>query len=381
MKDLSSPLLIKNNDNSSLLRGPLAWPLVSVVILNFNGKKFLSKCLDSVLKSDYRNFEVILVDNASTDRSIELVQKRAICHHNLTIIRNSRNLGFAEGNNVGARVAKGKYVVFLNNDTEVDPEWLKELIIIMESDGTVGAAQSKLLLFDRKAIDGTGDFINFYGRGWVRGYGEEDKGQYDRIDEIFSARGAGMIVKKQILHNVGYFDSAFFMVYEDIDLGWRIRLSGYKVLLVPKSIIYHFGSGTRKEFEKPAQSQYYNTKNSLITLIKNYDLKNLFISATTNILVELALFLMCLPNPSKKTYNLSRLRALLWTSLNFRHIWAKRLEVQHWVRKVSDDQIKRTMIKGNSPFLGITWSLFYKSTVDYNHFVNEQVLSKNGWIL
>lgn len=360
MKDLSLSLLRKSNNNSSFLRGPSAWPLVSVVILNFNGKKFLSECLDSVLKSDYRNFEVILVDNASTDGSIEFVQKRAICDHDLKIIHNSRNLGFAEGNNVGARAAKGKYVVFLNNDTKVDLGWLKELVAVMESDETIGAAQSKLLLFDRNTIDSTGDFINSYGRGWMRGCGEEDNGQYDGMDEIFSARGAGMIVKKQILHNVGYFDSAFFMVYEDVDLGWRIRLSGYKVLLAPKSIIHHFGSGTRKEFERPAQSQYYNTRNSLITLIKNYDLKNLFISATTNTLVELALFLMCLPNPSKKTYNLSRLKALSWTLSNFQSIWIRRLEVQQRVRKVSDDQIKRTMIKGNSPFLGISCNFLQK---------------------
>lgn len=354
--------------------------MVSVVVLNFNGEKFLSKCLDSVLKSDYSNFEVILVDNASTDKSIELAQKTVARNNNLTILPSSRNLGFAEGNNVGARVARGKYVVFLNNDTEVDPGWLKELVMIMESDETVGAAQGKLLLFDRKTIDGTGDFINSYGRGWMRGFGEEDKGQYRKIDEIFSARGAGMIVTKQILHEVGYFDSAFFMVYEDVDLGWRIRLSGHKVLFVPKSIIYHFGSGSRKEFESLAQSQYYITRNSLMALLKNYDLKNLFTSATTNILVELTLFIISLPNLSKKKYNLSRMRALSWVMMNLRYVWRKRLKVQCSVRKVPDDQIKKLMIRGNSPFLGIIWSLLYKDKIDYSRFLNENVLFMNGWV-
>ncbi len=147
-------------------------PMVSIVILNFNGKKFLNQCLDSVLQSDYRNFEVILVDNASTDGSIELVQKNFHQHSNLRIVTNGTNLGFAEGNNIGARAATGKYVVFLNNDTEVDPEWLQELLIVVESDKTVGAAQSKLLLLARaraKTIDSAGDFVNCYGKGWMRG--------------------------------------------------------------------------------------------------------------------------------------------------------------------------------------------------------------------
>ena len=352
--------------------------MVSVVILNFNGKKFLSKCLSSLFKSDYPNFEVILVDNASTDESIELVQRYFCQYSNLRIICNNRNLGFAEGNNIGAKAAKGKYVVFLNNDTEVDPEWLKELVMVLESDETIGAAQSKLLLFDRKTIDSAGDFINFYGKGWMRGCGEEDKDQYDRIDEIFSARGAGMIVRRQILRKVDYFDSDFFMICEDIDLCWRVRLNGYKVVFVPRSIIYHFGSGTRKKFERPAQSQYYNTRNSLVMLIKNYNLKNLLMGAIVNALVELTLFSISLP--SRKTYNLSRLRALSWILLNFQYVWRKRLRVRYLVRKVPDDRIKKLMIEGNSPFLGIIWSLFYKNTVSYNHFINKQVFSKSKWV-
>ena len=354
--------------------------MISVVILNFNGKKFLSKCLGSALKSDYPDFEVILVDNASTDGSIGFVRSNFCQCSNLRIIHNDRNFGFAEGNNIGARVAKGKYVVFLNNDTEVDPEWLRELVMVMESDETIGAAQSKLILFDRKTIDSAGDFINFYGRGWMRGHGEEDNEQYDKIDEVFSARGAAMIVKKQIFDEVGCFDQAFFMVCEDIDLSWRIRLYGYRVMFVPKSIVYHFGSGAREKFQPPAQSYYYNVRNNLVMLIKNYDLKNLFPSVITYITSELTIFLISLPFPSKKTYNLSRLWALLWNLLNFRYVWRKRLKVQYWVRKVPDDQVKKLMIKDNSPFLGVIWNLLYKNTVDYNHFINEQVFLKNRWV-
>jgi GT2 family glycosyltransferase len=171
--------------------------MISIVILNFNGKKFLDECLSSVLKSNYPDFEVIFVDNASTDGSVEFVQSNFRGYSNLRIIRNNRNLGFAEGNNVGAKVAKGEYVVFLNVDTKVDPNWLKELVTAMESDESIGAAQSKLLQFDGRTIDSAGDFINFYGFGWMRGHGEIDRGQFNKIDEIFSARGAAMIVRKK----------------------------------------------------------------------------------------------------------------------------------------------------------------------------------------
>jgi GT2 family glycosyltransferase len=358
----------------------MVWPMVSVVVLNFNGKKLLGKCLDSVLKSDYPNFEVVFVDNASTDGSVEFVRSNFGQYSNLRIMRNDGNFGFAEGNNIGARVARGKYVAFLNNDTEVDPEWLKELAKVMESDGTIGAAQSKLLLFDRKTIDSAGDFINSYGKGWMRGHGEEDEGQYGRTDEIFSARGAAMIIRKQILREVGYFDSTFFMVFEDVDLCWKVRLNGYKVLFVPKSIVYHFGSSIRKETQDIGKGYFYSIRNSLAALIKNYDLQNLLIGGAVNVLFEFTHFLMSLPFPSKKRYTLSRLSALLWNLFNFRCLWKKRLKVQYYVRKIPDDQIKGLMIKGNSPFLDVIWNLFYKNSVDYTRFINQQVYLKNKWV-
>jgi GT2 family glycosyltransferase len=354
--------------------------MISIVILNFNGKKFLDECLSLVLRSNYPNFEVIFVDNASTDGSVEFIQSNFREHSNLRIIRNNRNLGFAEGNNVGAKVAKGKYVVFLNVDTKVDPNWLKELVTVMESDKSIGATQSKILLFDGRTIDSAGDFINFYGFGCLRGHGEIDRGQFNRMDEIFSARGAAMAVRKKVLEEVGYFDPAFFMTCEDLDLSWRIRLCGYKIMFVPTSTVYHFGSGVRKNFQTSAQSYYYNTRNVVVMLIKNYGLKNLLLSLTGYLTIEIILFLISIPFPSKKAYNLSRLKAILWSILNFRSIWRERLRVQHYIRKISDDQIKKLMIKGNPPFLTIVWNTFYKNFIDHNHFINQKIYSKNKWL-
>lgn len=353
--------------------------LISIIIINFNGKRFLENCLRSVLTSNYTNFEVIIVDNASTDGSIELIQEK-FQYNNLKIVKTGLNLGFAEGNNLGAKMAKGKYVVFLNNDTEVDKNWLKELVKVMESDKSIGAAQSKLLLFDRKTIDSAGDFINSYGYGWMRGVGEEDIGQYNETDEIFSARGAGMIVKKNILKSVDYFDSDFFMVCEDIDLCWRIRLKGYKIIFVPASIIYHFGSGTRKIFQMTSQSYYYNVRNILITLIKNTAISTMFTSVIKRTIIEVIQFLFSLPYSSKRGYNLCRLQALLWNLLNFRFVYLKRIRTQLLKNKVTPAKTTDLMIKGNSPFLSIVWRLFYNGKVDHNYFINNVIMSKNRWL-
>ena len=153
-------------------------PLVSVIILNYNGKRFLNKCLTSVLNSNYSNVEVILVDNASTDDSIKLVKESFGHSPVLIIVKNSTNLGFAAGNNVGLSCSKGKYVVFLNNDTVVEPNWLIELVGVMETNAKIGAAQSKLLsLHNKNFFDSAGDFIDYYGIPIRRGsWGEEDKG-------------------------------------------------------------------------------------------------------------------------------------------------------------------------------------------------------------
>lgn len=349
-------------------------PLVSVVILNFNGKKFLNKCLFSVFNSNYSNFEVILVDNASTDGSIELAQEN-FSNGNLRIIRNSSNLGFAEGNNIGARSANGKYLVFLNNDTEVDSGWLEELVSVMESDYEIGVAQSKLLLSDRKTIDSAGDFINFYGYGWLRRHREEDNGQCNEMGDIFSGRGAAMIVQRQILMQVAYFDPIFFMLCEDVDLSWRIRLNGYKVVFIPRSVVYHLGSGTRRKHQNLVASSFYNTRNSLIMLIKNYNLRNLVIYGTANVLFQSTLFFSSLLT-SNRFCSLSRLKGMIWILVHFKTIWKKRMQVQYGIRKILDEEIRKHMIKKNLAMLEIVWYLLYKNKTQFEYFINTQLANK-----
>ena len=333
----------------------------------------MKNCLESVSKSKYPNFEVILVDNASTDGS-DRFNPEELELSNFKLIRNSKNLGFAEGNNLGAREARGKYVVFLNSDTEIDSFWLKELVLVMESDESIGIAQSNLLKFDRNTIDSTGDFIDYSGNGCLREHGEVLKIKHYSV-EVFSARGAAMMVNKQILETVGFFDISFFMLCEDVDLSWRIRLNGYKVVYVPKSIVYHFGSATRRTHQDSSKSYFYNTRNSIITLVKNYNLSNLFFYGSSKVVLQLILFLLSLPFKSKRQYNLSRLTAIFSIISNFRSIWRSRVKTQFRIRKVSDFEVKKHMLKKNLVLLEITWSLLYKNKIPYDNYLNELLFS------
>ena len=251
-------------------------PLVSVVILNWNGKHFLKNCLSSVLNSDYPNFEIIFVDNASIDGSVEYVLKNFGFDKRLKVIKNNKNLGYTGGNNVGIKYAKGKYVVLLNNDTKVEPSWLRELVKVMELNPDVGIAQSKLLLLNNpRLIDCAGGFIDPFGYGYERGHLEKDKGQYDKVDNIFYSKGASIIIRREILKKVGLFDEDFFMYFDEADLCWRVWLAGYRVVLCPTSIVYHMSEGVTGSLEGKIRRFYYITRNSLTSMIKNYSFKSL----------------------------------------------------------------------------------------------------------
>ncbi len=289
--------------------------------------------MESAFENNYERFEVILVDNSSSDNSVEIASRFQERRQKLTIVRNSCNLGFANGNNIGIKLAGGKYIAFLNSDTEVDPYWLTALVKVMEGDSTIGAAQSKLLLFDRKTYDSAGDFIDPVGFGFRRGgdWGETDKGQYDEIQEIFSARGASMITRQSVLGVAGNFDTNFFLNLEDIDLCWRIRLHGFKILFVPESVVYHKGSGTIASTSGQTHMLYHTIKNSLIMMIKNYELKNTVKYVIPRIII------FCLRSP------VDTISALKFVLTNFKRISAARAEIQAF-RKIRDTEVMKFML-------------------------------------
>jgi len=234
-------------------------PLVSIIIVNFNGKTHLEKCLNSLKKVNYSNFETILVDNNSTDGSVEFVTKN---YSDVIIIKLNQNKGYAEPNNIGARLAKGDYLLFLNNDTIITPEFISEMIKVSEKDETIAMCQSLLLKPDG-SVDSSGDFIDEIGVVY------NSKTKSNEIREISSARGASMLVRKKVFEELGGFDEKFFASFEDVDLGWRAWIMGYRVVMVPKSIVYHFG-GQTIEMIKP-EIAFHGFKNQLSMKITNFE--------------------------------------------------------------------------------------------------------------
>lgn len=327
------------------MNGSKDCPMVSVIILNLNGKEYLDKCLRSVLSTDYPDFEVIFVDNGSRDDSCEYVSKKFGSDPRMRIVRLNENKGFAEGNNIGINNARGDLLVLLNNDTCVDKNWLKELVKGISQDQNIGVAQSKLLsFFDPEVIDSVGGSLDRFGNGKDIGKNEKDRGQYDETREIFYATFAAVMIKRTVLHEVGLFDPKFFVYYEDADLCWRIRLSGYRIVCIPQSVVYHLRRGSTKKTRNLVL--FHQRKNRLALLVVNHSFANL-VRVLPVILFEYYLvFLLGAFLGSNLSSNLTFVKSILWNVKNFPYLYQKRLNV-HYLGQGCSVNIANFMYKGN----------------------------------
>lgn len=252
------------------------YPKVAVVILNWNGEKYLEKFLPSVVVSTYPNLEVIIGDNASSDGSISFLHKN---YPNLNIIINDQNYGFAGGYNRVLTGLDADYYVLLNSDVEVTPHWIEPVIALMESDNGIAAAQPKLLSYADKSVfeyaGAAGGFIDQFGYPFCRGRIfdtiEKDEGQYNEVLEVFWASGAALFIRKSCWDEMKGLDEDFFAHMEEIDLCWRLKNKGYKIMYCPHSVVYHLGGGTLSA-ESPFKT-YLNFRNNLVMLQKNLPFK------------------------------------------------------------------------------------------------------------
>ncbi len=251
---------------------------VAVVILNWNGQKFLEKFLPLVIESSKDYAEIIIADNASTDNSISYLQTY---FPYIRIIQNKINGGFAKGYNDALKQVVADYYVLLNSDIEVHPGWLKPLIDLMEHDKSIGVCQPKIRSFHHPTLfeyaGAAGGYIDKYGYPFCRGRMfqtlEEDDAQYDDPTEIFWATGACMMVRAEIYHKFGGLDERFFAHMEEIDFCWRLKRVGCKIMYCPDSVVFHVGGGTL-----PKSSHiktYLNFRNNLIMLAKNHPQKKI----------------------------------------------------------------------------------------------------------
>ncbi len=245
---------------------------VAVVILNWNGKKFLEKFLPSVVKHSSADANIIIADNASTDDSIQFLGEH---FPEIQIIQNPVNGGFAKGYNDALALVESEYYVLLNSDIEVTANWIEPVIEMMDADRRIAACQPKLLAYHNRShfeyAGAAGGFIDHYGYPFCRGRIfqelEEDRGQYDRETEIFWATGACMFVRAEMFHRFGGFDHDFFAHMEEIDLCWRLKNAGFRIMFCPASVVYHVGGGTLPK--ESSRKTYLNFRNNLTLIFKN----------------------------------------------------------------------------------------------------------------
>lgn len=255
----------------------MSQPSVAIVILNWNGRKFLEQFLPSVLASTYAEKKIVVADNASTDDSLAFLKKH---FPSVDIIINPSNEGFAKGYNTALRQVKADYYVLLNSDVEVKSDWIEPVIELMETDRNIAACQPKLLAYDDRQqfeyAGAAGGWIDSFGYPFTRGRVfdtcEKDEGQYDIVSPCFWATGAALFVRADVYHEMHGFDEYFFAHQEEIDLCWRMQLFGYKIYVQPQSVVYHVGGGTLPKGN--SRKVFLNFRNNLIMLAKNLPFLN-----------------------------------------------------------------------------------------------------------
>jgi GT2 family glycosyltransferase len=241
-------------------------PVVSVVIPNWNGRPFLERCLSSLREAVGADVETIVVDNASSDGSVDLIRER---FPEVRVVAVDANRGFAGAVNAGARAARGRYLAILNNDTEVSAAWLDELVACLERHPRAASVASKVLrLDDRLVLDGAGDTMTWSLKAYRRGRGERDRGQYDQEEQVFSAAGTACLWRADVFRELGGFDESFFAFYEDVDLGFRARLAGYECWYAPGGLVYHAGHAAARTRWREFDS-LHSVRNRWATAVKN----------------------------------------------------------------------------------------------------------------
>jgi GT2 family glycosyltransferase len=323
-------------------------PLVSIVILNYNGLKFLKDVFDSLLEGSYPNLEIIMVDNRSSDESVEFVQRH---YPEVIIHQNPENYKYARGNNEGIKISKGKYICLLNNDVKVSPGFVEPIIDYFENDPKVGAAQPKILDFSNRInleyAGACGGYLDWLGYPFLRGrlfnITERDSGQYDEPLQIFWASGACIFFRAATLHEVGSLDESFELHMEEIDLCWRLHLTGWKIVSVPQSVIWHHGGGTLSQFSP--QKVYYNFRNNIFTVIKNFSTLNLIIRLPLRFLLDIIALLRSLAI-LQFAMGLAIAKGYLWLLFHIPILWVHRRQSQA-KRIMMEREVLNTMYPGS----------------------------------
>lgn len=247
------------------------YPVVWIVLLNYKGCQDTIECIESLEQITYRNYKIIIVDNNSKDGSEEILRNKFPQH---IVIQSGENLGFSGGNNVGIKYALengADYILLLNNDTLVEPDFLNPLVEEAEKDKAIGIVAGKInYYYDKNIIWSAGGYISeIKGCGYHYGINEVDVGQYDKKREVTCLTGCLQLIKKEVIKEVGLYDEDYFLYFEDVDYCYRVKKHGFKLVYVPQSKIYHKVSASAGE--ESSLALYYNHRNRLLFVKKNID--------------------------------------------------------------------------------------------------------------
>jgi GT2 family glycosyltransferase len=334
-------------------------PKVAVVILNWNGIKYLQQFLPSVMASTWPGLAVVMGDNASTDGSVDFVKAN---YPTIRVIQNDSNYGFTGGYNRVLKQVEADYYILLNSDVEVVPGWIEPVIALMQSDDSIAAAAPKILAYANKDTfehaGAAGGFIDDYGYPFCRGRMfyevEKDNGQYQQSGEVFWASGASLFIKKKYWELAGGFDESFFAHMEEIDLCWRLKNLGYKVMYCAESTIYHVGGGTLNA-ENPFKT-YLNFRNNLWLLKKNLPFWRAFWVINIRFLMDLlALIRFLMEGKRKDAWAVSRAHQAFVLSL-----FKSKVKSQNSKNGGGMPQNQKGIFKGS-----IVWQFFVKKATKF----------------
>jgi GT2 family glycosyltransferase len=328
----------------------------------------LPRCLETLKKTTYTPLELVVVDNDSTDGSLNYLREQ---HPGVKIIAFSENLGYARAYNAAMPQISNEYVVLLNFDVEVEPDWLDQGMDLMVANPKLAAVQPKLRALQRRDYfeysGGSGGFLDRYGYPFVRGrifdYLEKDDGQYQDVQPIFWASGAAFITRKSAYLEAGQLDGDFFMHMEELDLCWRYWLTGWEVQVAPQGIVYHYAGAalSAARFKK----MYLNHRNSLAMLVKNYSLGNLFRCLPVRMLLDGVTVITSLFQREPKR-SAAVLAAYGYFLLHPFHLLKKRRQVQR-MRRLPDSALGKIIFPGS-----LVWRYFVKKQVTYSQLTAER---------
>lgn len=327
--------------------------LVSVIIASFNAKDFLKKNLSSLL-SEPGDFEIVVVDDGSTDQTESWFKEEFAQESRLKVIRLEKNLGSAKAKNIGVQNSRGRYLFFLDSDTETSPGWFKTIPEFFKNHSDCGLAQAKLLKTGTNLFDYAGDYFSPFGFLVERARSAPDQSQFDQVEPIFGLKTAGAIMRRDAFEEIGGFDEDFRIFWEDTDLAWRTWLAGWRVLFCSQVVVWHaFGTSKKsvsfyREREGAYQTVYLGCRNHLTTLLKNLSSKRLFLvlPAAAFAWSGLALFFLLRLRVQKTS---AILKAFLWNLKHVGSTMAKRAQIQR-KRRISDGQLLALI--GRNPSLG-----------------------------